>query len=39
MKEADAGTRFLLEPVEIDEINYDDIKRLYDQLSIQFGWQ
>ena len=39
MKEAYAGTRFLLEPVEIDEINYDDIKRLYDQLSIQFGWQ
>ena len=39
MKETEVDTRFLLEPVEIEEISYDDVKRLYDQLSVQFGWQ
>ena len=39
MKQIEVDARFLVEPVEIEEINYDNVKRLCDQLSTQFGWE
>lgn len=38
MRNVDADVKFLIEPVEIEEINYDNVKRLCNQVSRQFGW-
>lgn len=38
MRKVEVGVKFLVEPVEIEDTNYDKVKRLYNMLSIQFGW-
>ncbi len=38
MRKFDTDTKFLIEPVELEEINYDSVKRLCNTLSVQFGW-
>jgi len=38
MRSSDTVTKFLIQPIEMEEINYDSIKNLYNKLSVQFGW-
>lgn len=38
MKKLEVNAKFLVKPVDIEEINYDNVKRLCDKLSTQFGW-
>jgi len=38
MKKIEVDAKFLVEPVEIEEVNYDNVKRLCNKLSTQFGW-
>jgi hypothetical protein len=38
VRKFDTDTKFLIEPVEVEEINFDSIKILYNKLSVQFGW-
>lgn len=38
MRKLDSDTKFLIEPIELEEINYKNIQKLYDKLSTKFGW-